>query len=92
MYEHLDRAVGAVLAELGDRDELVVITDRGMYGERRWDHLVDEVLLKLDLASPRRPILDRRTRRWWLVGLLGGASARRVYRYVGNRVFARAAS
>jgi predicted AlkP superfamily phosphohydrolase/phosphomutase len=89
MYEHLDKAVGAVLAEVGDGDELVVITDRGMYGEHRGDHLVDEALLKLDLASPRGPIVDRGARgarRSWPARLLGGATARRVYRYVGNRV------
>ena len=53
LYEQLDGALEAVLSSLSDNDDLIVITDRGMYADHRGDHLVDEVLIKLGLAVPR---------------------------------------
>jgi predicted AlkP superfamily phosphohydrolase/phosphomutase len=52
-YETLDRALGSVLQQLGDDDDLIVVTDRGMYSDHRADHLVDGVLSKLEWLVPR---------------------------------------
>src|SRR4029453_5296625 len=52
-YERLDAALGSVLHKLGDGDDLIVVTDRGMYSDHRADHLVDEVLMKLEWMVPR---------------------------------------
>lgn len=53
MYEYLDRALGSVLQQIGSRDDLILLTDRGMYADHRGDHLIDDILLKLELAARR---------------------------------------
>lgn len=52
-YEALDRALAFVLAEVGDGDDLIIVTDRGMYSDHRADHLVEDVLAKLQWSAPR---------------------------------------
>ena len=86
MYEHLDRAVGVVLAQLGHDDDLIVVTDRGMYADHRGDHLVDEALLKLDLATPRGPVINHSGRRPWIGQLLARPATRRAFQYVGKHL------
>jgi len=51
-YEELDRTLGRVIAELDENDDLILFTDRGMCANHRGDHLVDEILLRLQLAAP----------------------------------------
>jgi len=53
LYEEMDRALGAVLAELDSQDDLIVVTDRGMYADHRGDHLIDPILSKLGWAMYR---------------------------------------
>ena len=53
VYADMDRAIGSVLEQLGTNDDLVLVTDRGMYADYRGDHLIEKVLLKLELAVPR---------------------------------------
>jgi predicted AlkP superfamily phosphohydrolase/phosphomutase len=87
-YEHMDRALGSVLQQLGTDDDLILLTDRGMYADHRGDHLVDEMLLKLGLAVQRgeptanatitsRPLRSR---------LLASRAAKLAYRSVAERL------
>jgi len=86
LYEETDAAIGSVLTHLTDQDDLMVMTDRGMYAEYRGDHLVDPILMQLDLAVPRgrrpggveKPSLRSR--------LLGGSNARKGYRYISQKM------
>ena len=91
-YQHMDRALGSVLQQLGSDDDLILLTDRGMYADHRGDHLVDEVLLKLGLAvqrgeppaaagGPARPISPSLRNR-----LLASRAAKQVYRHVATRL------
>jgi len=87
-YEHMDSALGSVLQELGSEDDLILLTDRGMYADHRGDHLVDEVLLKLGLAVQRgeqtakatatSPSLRNR--------LLASRAAKEAYQFVAGRL------
>ena len=52
-YEYMDQALGSLLRQLGDDDDLILITDRGMYADHRGDHLVDDLLVALGLAERR---------------------------------------
>jgi predicted AlkP superfamily phosphohydrolase/phosphomutase len=83
-YEAADRAVGAVLAELGAGDDLIVVTDRGMQADHRGDHLIEEILLKLGLAAPRGR--TRASPQAPRLRLPGGQKARSLYRSVGEMI------
>ena len=50
-YKEMDTVFGEVLSYLKDSDDLIVLTDRGMYADYRGDHLVNDMLLKLGLAT-----------------------------------------
>jgi predicted AlkP superfamily phosphohydrolase/phosphomutase len=50
-YENMDAALGEVLRHLRPGDDLILLTDRGMYADYRGDHLVDDILLRLGLAQ-----------------------------------------
>ena len=54
MYEEMDRALGSVLSQLDNKDDLIVVTDRGMYADHRGDHLVDAILPDVKMSSRRR--------------------------------------
>jgi predicted AlkP superfamily phosphohydrolase/phosphomutase len=81
-YEHLDRALGTILAQLKGTDDLVVVADRGMIANHRGDHLVDDALIKLDLATPRGKIAAPSRFRSLRARLLGGKRAKRAYHYI----------
>jgi predicted AlkP superfamily phosphohydrolase/phosphomutase len=84
-YEHMDGALGSVLQQLGSDDDLILVTDRGMYADHRGDHLVDEILVKLGLAAPRgQPTAA--TSGSWRRRLVAGRAARRAYRAVAQRL------
>ena len=85
-YEHMDRALGSVLAHLKGTDDLVVVADRGMYAEHRGDHLIDDTLIKLDLATPRGKAPAPSRFRALRAQLLGGKRAREIYYYVAHNV------
>jgi predicted AlkP superfamily phosphohydrolase/phosphomutase len=53
LYEAMDRAVGELLEHLVGSDDIALVTDRGMYADHRGDHLLERLLLKLELATPR---------------------------------------
>jgi predicted AlkP superfamily phosphohydrolase/phosphomutase len=76
LYEQLDRALGVVLSKLSDNDDLILVTDRGMYADHRGDHLVDDMLIKLGFAVPR--------------GIASAASDRSRPAWLSNREFRRA--
>lgn len=52
-YERMDQAIASLLQQLGTDDDLILITDRGMFADHRGDHLVDDLLIKLDWAARR---------------------------------------
>jgi predicted AlkP superfamily phosphohydrolase/phosphomutase len=88
IYQQMDRAIGSVLEQLGGDDELVVVTDRGMYAEYRGEHLVERILLKLDLAVPRgrtgAPGEPARASESWRTRILAARSTREALRFVGQ--------
>lgn len=84
VYQQMDRALGSVLEQLGGNDELVLVTDRGMYAEYRGEHLVDRILLKLDLAVPRGA--SGRPSESWRKRLLATGGAREALRFVGQKL------
>ena len=86
MYEAMDRAVGSVLEPLGSEDDLVLVTDRGMYADHRGDHLIDEILLKLELAIPRHQPPVRTSSVSWRRRLFSGRRVTRVLQFVGRRL------
>jgi predicted AlkP superfamily phosphohydrolase/phosphomutase len=83
-YEAVDRAVGEALRHLDADDDLIVITDRGMYADHRGDHLVDDLLLKLELAVPRGSANVTSGARKRRMRLPTGPRAARLYHAVGS--------
>lgn len=86
MYEEMDRALGTVLNQLESEDDLIIVTDRGMYADHRGDHLVDVILLKLGLAVQRGTSTVPRSSESLRSHLLSARSAAKVYRWVARRV------
>jgi predicted AlkP superfamily phosphohydrolase/phosphomutase len=86
MYEEMDRAVGSVLNQLGNADDLIVVTDRGMYADHRGDHLVDAILLKLGLAVQRAPSTVTPSSKSLRARLLNARSVTKVTRLVARRL------
>ena len=84
LYEEMDRAIGSVLEQLGLNDELVLVTDRGMYADYRGEHLVDRILLKLELAAPRGRSHERLSESW-RARLLATHRTREALRFVGQK-------
>ena len=85
-YEAQDRALGAVLARLKGTDDLVVVADRGMYADHRGDHLIDDTLIKLDLATPRGKMAAPSRFRSLRTQMLAGKRARQAYHYIAYHV------
>lgn len=85
-YEDLDRALGAVLAHVKGTDDLVVVADRGMTTNHRGDHLLRDILIKLDLATPRGKIVAPSRFRSLRGRLLGGKRAKQLYHYVAYQI------
>lgn len=87
IYQQMDRAIGSVLEQLGGNDELVLVTDRGMYAEYRGEHLVERILLELDLAVPRgRAGAPGRPSESWRTRVLATRGAREALRFVGQKL------
>jgi predicted AlkP superfamily phosphohydrolase/phosphomutase len=84
LYEQLDAVLGAVLSTLSDEDDLILITDRGMYADHRGDHLVDDILIKLGLAVPRA--LANASRERPRPAWLSNKGFRRAMRHVGRHL------
>lgn len=85
VYAEMDRAIGSVLEQLGGDDDLVLVTDRGMSAEYRGDHLVERVLLKLELAMPRGR-LSENPEESWRTRLLTTHRTRKALRFVGQHL------
>lgn len=85
-YEHMDRALGSVLQQLGSDDDLILLTDRGMYADHRGDHLVDEILLKLGMAAQRGEAAATVGSGSLRSRLLATRTAKQVYRSVAQRL------
>jgi predicted AlkP superfamily phosphohydrolase/phosphomutase len=85
VYADMDRAIGSVLEQLGTNDDLVLVTDRGMYADYRGDHLIEKVLLKLELAVPRGPANENRAESW-RTRLLNRRETRKALRFVGQKL------
>jgi predicted AlkP superfamily phosphohydrolase/phosphomutase len=85
VYADMDRAVGSVLEQLGGNDDLVLVTDRGMYADYRGDHLIEKVLLKLELAVARGPSIENRPQSW-RTRLLDQREMRQALRFVGQKL------
>jgi predicted AlkP superfamily phosphohydrolase/phosphomutase len=86
MYEEMDRALGSVLSQLDSEDDLIVVTDRGMYADHRGDHLVDAILLKLGLAVQRAPSTVLPSSKSLRSRLLCARSVTNVSRLVARRL------
>jgi predicted AlkP superfamily phosphohydrolase/phosphomutase len=84
IYEATDRALGEVLANLDSTDDLIVVTDRGMYANHRGDHLVDPVLMKLGVAVPRGTRKPKPPPDAGHVRLPSGRRAKSFYRAIGR--------
>jgi predicted AlkP superfamily phosphohydrolase/phosphomutase len=84
-YEYMDRALGSVLQQLDSDDDLILLTDRGMYADHRGDHLVDDILVKLGLAAQRGESTAAASGSW-RSRLLAPRAARQVYRSVAQRL------
>lgn len=82
LYEQMDKAVGALLRHLRDDDDLIVITDRGMHANHRGDHLVDQVLTKIELAVPRGPVRQGASRS----RVFSSPAMKKVFRFVGRHL------
>jgi len=85
-YEDMDRALGTMLAHLRGTDDLVVVADRGMYANHRGDHLIDDTLIKLDLATPRGKMAAPSRFRALRARMLAGKQARQVYHYIAYQI------
>jgi predicted AlkP superfamily phosphohydrolase/phosphomutase len=85
-YEAQDRALGALLKHLKGTDDLVVVADRGMCANHRGDHLIDETLVKLDLATPRGTLAAPSRFRSLRARMLAGKHARKVYHYIAYQI------
>jgi predicted AlkP superfamily phosphohydrolase/phosphomutase len=85
VHEAMDRAIGSVLEQLGGNDDLVLVTDRGMYAEYRGEHLVERILLKLDLAVPRGRAAGSPSESW-RTRVLATRSTREALRFVGQKL------
>ena len=85
VYAEMDRAIGTVLAQLGSNDDLVLATDRGMFADYRGDHLIEKVLLKLELAVPRGSSHENRQESW-RTRLLNQRETRKALRFVGQKL------
>jgi predicted AlkP superfamily phosphohydrolase/phosphomutase len=86
MYEEMDRALGSVLNQLEPDDDLIVVTDRGMYADHRGDHLVDAILLKLGLAVQRATATVTPATKSLRSRLLSARRVTKVYRWVARRL------
>jgi predicted AlkP superfamily phosphohydrolase/phosphomutase len=86
MYEAMDRAVGSVLDQLENEDDLIVVTDRGMYADHRGDHLIDAILLKLGLAVQRATSTVTPSSKSLRSRLLSARSLTKVYQWVARRL------
>jgi predicted AlkP superfamily phosphohydrolase/phosphomutase len=84
-YEHMDRALGSVLQQLASDDDLILLTDRGMYADHRGDHLVDEILVKLGLAAQRGQSTSPASGSW-RKRLLAARAATQAYRSVAQKL------
>jgi hypothetical protein len=78
--------MGSVLGNLGTNDDLVVVTDRGMYADHRGDHLIDDLLLKLELAVPRGKLPAQTRSQSWRSRLFSSRPAVQAIRFVGKRL------
>jgi predicted AlkP superfamily phosphohydrolase/phosphomutase len=86
MYEQMDCALGSVLNQLDNEDDLIVVTDRGMYADHRGDHLVDAILLKLGLAVQREPSTVLPASKSLRSRLLGARALTNLSRLVARRL------
>jgi predicted AlkP superfamily phosphohydrolase/phosphomutase len=91
LYEKLDHAFGSVLEQLGDDDDLIVFTDRGMHSNFRGDHLLDELLLRLELAGPRGTLTPPSRFRAMRARLFAGGRAKSSLRKFADRLLPPAA-
>jgi hypothetical protein len=66
-------------------DDLILLTDRGMYADHRGDHLVDEILVKLGLAAQRGQSTSAASGSW-RNRLLAARAARQAYRSVAQKL------
>jgi predicted AlkP superfamily phosphohydrolase/phosphomutase len=55
IYESVDRELAAIAAELGPRDNLVVLSEQGMQANYRGDHLVEQFLHATGLLARTGP-------------------------------------
>ncbi len=86
LYEEMDRALASVLERIDSDDDLIVVTDRGMYADHRGDHLVDAILLKLGLAAQRSSASATAAPRPPRARLFSARPIINFYRWVGRRL------
>jgi predicted AlkP superfamily phosphohydrolase/phosphomutase len=85
VYAAMDRAIGSVLEQLGSDDDLLLVTDRGMFADYRGDHLMERVLLGLELAVPRGRSHEKRPESW-RTRLLTQRDTRKALRFIGQKL------
>jgi predicted AlkP superfamily phosphohydrolase/phosphomutase len=86
LYEDMDRALGSVLEQLDPGDDLILVTDRGMYADHRGDHLVDAILLKLGLAVSRATATVAPLQKSLPSRLLSAQPVTKLYRWAARRL------
>jgi predicted AlkP superfamily phosphohydrolase/phosphomutase len=85
IYEEMDRAIGSVLEQLGSDDDLLLVTDRGMFADYRGDHLMEKMLIQLELAVPRGPSHAQRQESW-RTRLMNQRDTRKALRFIGQKL------
>ena len=63
IYRQLDVEMAGIAALLGEHDNMIVVSDRGMQSDLRGDHLMGAVLQRLGLYAPRSRSGDARQAR-----------------------------
>lgn len=86
LYEEMDRVIGSVLEQVEGEDDLIIVTDRGMYAEQRGDHLIDAILLKLGMAFQRATLPVSRSSQSLPWQWLGARPVTRVCRWTADRL------
>jgi len=81
----MDRAIGSVLEQLGSDDDLLLVTDRGMFADYRAIISFERVLLGLELAVQRGPSHENRTETW-RTRLLTQRDTRKALRFIGQKL------
>jgi len=80
LHSVLDEALGELLGALNEKDNLIIISDRGIESNNRAHHLMEEALLRMGLLQRQESPAGKPHRRDGNLTLLGKARLRRLGR------------